>query len=142
MKTLSFAHALNLTGFVVAASAAAVLDKRAVSGTAVVDLSQSTGASKHLASGFIYGIPDSQGQIPDHFYADVGFSWARSGGAQLPGNGWMDSLAAYQVLRSSSSQHLTTEPISNAKIFETRHASSRLLVTTRLPGSMARRSTY
>ena len=44
------------------------LDKRD-SVTATVDLAASKGAPKHIASGFIYGIPDKENQIPDHWYA-------------------------------------------------------------------------
>lgn len=43
--------------------AAAASQKRA-DNTAVVHLGTSRGASEHLASGFIYGIPDTPGQIP------------------------------------------------------------------------------
>jgi len=35
--------------------------------TALVDLSISRGTPQHLASGFIYGIPDKEGQIQDHW---------------------------------------------------------------------------
>jgi hypothetical protein len=46
-------------------------------------LGNNTGSPEHLASGFIYGIPDTQDQIPDHFYTDIGFNYARAGGAQV-----------------------------------------------------------
>jgi len=52
--------------------------------TATVNLGTTHGASKHLASGFIYGIPDTLNQIPDHWYTDIGFNYGRAGGAQLP----------------------------------------------------------
>jgi len=35
--------------------------------TALVDLSISRGTPQHFASGFLYGIPDKEGQIPDHW---------------------------------------------------------------------------
>jgi len=59
--------------------------------TAKVNLASNLGAPKHLASGFIYGIPDAQNQIPDHWYTDIGFNYARAGGAQLgaPSRGWI-----------------------------------------------------
>ena len=42
--------------------------KPPVTGTAKVFLNEKTGPPQHLASGFIYGIPDNPLQIPDHFY--------------------------------------------------------------------------
>lgn len=54
--------------------------------TSTVNLSNNTGSPEHLASGFIYGIPDTQDQIPDHFYTDIGFNYARAGGAQVSPN--------------------------------------------------------
>lgn len=76
----------------------AVLEKRnSVSGTAVVDLGANTGNPQHLASGFIYGIPDTAGQIPDHFYTDIGFNFGRAGGAQTPATGWLGGVAQYVV---------------------------------------------
>lgn len=49
--------------------------------TATVDLSVPRGEPQQLASGFLYGIPDKPGQIPDHWYACLGFrslrQWAR-----------------------------------------------------------------
>jgi hypothetical protein len=41
--------------------------------TATVDLSVTRGEPQHLASGFIYGIPDNfPNQIPDSWYVVVG----------------------------------------------------------------------
>ncbi len=51
--------------------------------TAVVNLADTRGASKHVASGYIYGIPDTLNQIPDHWYTDIDFNYGRAGGAQL-----------------------------------------------------------
>ncbi|ETS79918.1 hypothetical protein PFICI_07447 [Pestalotiopsis fici W106-1] len=60
--------------------------------TATVDLSTTNGQPQHLASGFIYGIPDNYpNQIPDHWYSDIDFNYGRVGGAQLgePARGWI-----------------------------------------------------
>lgn len=76
----------------------AVLEKRrSVSGTAVVYLGANTGTPQHLASGFIYGIPDTAKQIPDHFYTDIGFNFGRAGGAQTPATGWLGGEDQYVV---------------------------------------------
>lgn len=63
-----------------------------------VDLSIQRGSPKHLASGFIYGIPDTFGQIPDHYYANIGFNYGRSGGAQesSPARGWIYGMENYK----------------------------------------------
>jgi hypothetical protein len=62
-------------------------------------LGNNTGTPQHLASGFIYGIPDQPNQIPDHFYTGIGFNYARAGGAQVaaPGRGWIWGLSEYKV---------------------------------------------
>lgn len=79
----------------------AVLEKRnSVSGTAVVYLGANTGNPQHLASGFIYGIPDTAGQIPDHFYTDIGFNFGRAGGAQTPATGWLGGVDQYVVRKN------------------------------------------
>ncbi|EFX00271.1 hypothetical protein CMQ_7273 [Grosmannia clavigera kw1407] len=97
-----------------AGTAAAVLPgtlerRTTVSGTAVVDLGVSTGAPQQLASGVLYGIPDEASQIPDHFYTDIGFKYCRAGGAQLPGQGWSESEAAYETrFQSALSNYQTT----------------------------------
>lgn len=73
-----------------AASQNEVLSKRDVTGASTVHLGENTGNPQHLASGFIYGMPDNETQIPDHFYTDIGFWNTRTGGAQLPApcRGW------------------------------------------------------
>ncbi|KAF4995633.1 hypothetical protein FGRMN_5025 [Fusarium graminum] len=53
-------------------------------GVATVDVSTTTGPPKHLASGILYGIPDKPDQIPDRFYKEIGFTYGRGGGSQLP----------------------------------------------------------
>lgn len=66
--------------------------------TATVNLSVSKGKPVHWASGFIYGIPDTPNQIPDHYYTDIGFRYGRAGGAQLnaPARGWIWGLTEYK----------------------------------------------
>lgn len=82
------------------------LVQRQVSGTTTVNLSNNTGTPAHLASGFIYGIPDTANQIPDHFYTDIGFNYARAGGAQVaaPGRGWIWGLTEYKVSSSTATR--------------------------------------
>jgi hypothetical protein len=67
--------------------------------TSVVTLGKNTGTPEQLASGFIYGIPDTENQIPDHFYTNMGFNYARAGGAQVPApcRGWIWGLSEYNV---------------------------------------------
>ncbi|KAL2066670.1 hypothetical protein VTL71DRAFT_2742 [Oculimacula yallundae] len=70
-------------------------------GTATVSLAQPSGTPSHLASGFIYGIPDNGSsvstQIPDHFYTDIKFNYCRAGGAQLPApsRGWIHGIEEF-----------------------------------------------
>lgn len=66
--------------------------------TAVVNLGNNTGTPGHLASGILYGIPDTKDQIPTKFYTDMGFNYARAGGAQVPspGRGWIWGLSEYK----------------------------------------------
>ncbi|KAF4840959.1 hypothetical protein CGCSCA4_v009792 [Colletotrichum siamense] len=64
------------------------LERRA-EGTAVVNLAQTSGTPQHLASGFIYGLPDnSDGSastaIPRELAEGTGYIYNRAGGAQLP----------------------------------------------------------
>nr|POE85119.1 hypothetical protein CFP56_68688 [Quercus suber] len=86
---------------------AAIESRQSSSNTAVVDLSVRRGTPKHLASGFIYGIPDSPAdpnQIPDHFYTDIGYNYGRAGGAQLdaPCRGWIYGLNEYKCRFAST----------------------------------------
>ena len=62
-----------------------------VKGVATVDIANLSGAPQHLASGFLYGIPIKQNQVPDHFYTDMGFNYGRSGGGSQPepARGWV-----------------------------------------------------
>lgn len=88
-----------LTTLLALRASAASVQKRSVSGTAAVNFNDNTGTPEHLASGILYGIPDTQGQIPDHFYTDVGFNYGRAGGSQLGvgGRGWIWGMAEYKV---------------------------------------------
>ncbi|KAF1845871.1 glycoside hydrolase family 39 protein [Cucurbitaria berberidis CBS 394.84] len=81
-----------------------------VTGSAVVFLDQKIGSPQHLASGWIYGIPDTPGQIPDEFYTEVGFRYGRGGGSQLPDTrGWYRSKADYEArFQSALSNYRTT----------------------------------
>ena len=54
---------LTVSVLVAVATALNSLEIRA-DNTAVVHLGTSKGAAEHLASGFIYGVPDTRGQIP------------------------------------------------------------------------------
>ncbi|OQD79966.1 hypothetical protein PENANT_c041G00927 [Penicillium antarcticum] len=78
--------------------------------TATVNLGVSKGQSVHRASGFIYGIPDTLNQIPDHWYTDIGFNYGRAGGAQLdaPARGWIWGIDEYRArLESTLSNYQT-----------------------------------
>lgn len=61
-------------------------------GTATVDLTTSTGQTKFLGSGFIYGWPDNgtyaDHSIPEYLVTDIKFNVCRAGGAQIPAPGW------------------------------------------------------
>lgn len=74
-----------------------LLPRQDSSNTATVDLSVQArrGAPQNLASGVLYGIPDDPTQIPDDFYSEMGFNYARIGGAQLDQGGWIDGIDAY-----------------------------------------------
>ncbi|PMD24212.1 glycoside hydrolase family 39 protein [Hyaloscypha hepaticicola] len=84
--------------------------------TSTVNLGNNTGSPQHLASGFIYGIPDTPNQIPDHFYTNIGFNYARAGGAQVPtpGRGWIWGLSEYKVRFASALSNYKTARKYNA----------------------------
>lgn len=75
--------------------------RQAVLGTATVNLAVPQGTPAHRASGFLYGIPDTAGQVPSNFYTDMGFNYARAGGSQLPSPalGWVYGTTNFQVGR-------------------------------------------
>ena len=89
----------------VAVASGSVIDERnhverqAVLGTATVNLAVPQGTPSHLASGFLYGIPDTPDQIPSGFYTDMGFRYTRAGGSQLPepARGWVYGTDEFQV---------------------------------------------
>ncbi|KAL3412418.1 glycoside hydrolase superfamily [Aspergillus fumigatus] len=66
--------------------------------TAQVNFANNTGKPQHLASGILYGLPDTPNQIPTKFYTDMGFNYNRAGGAQVPapGRGWIWGLDEYK----------------------------------------------
>ncbi|KAJ5703300.1 hypothetical protein N7493_011689 [Penicillium malachiteum] len=118
----------GLLSFLAAASLA-----RADDITATVNLAVSRGSPYHWASGFIYGIPDTPDQVPDHWYTDMGFRYARAGGAQLdaPDRGWIWGLDEYYGrLNSTLSNYETSRKYGAAfillphDIWGTDHANS------------------
>ncbi|KAL5341058.1 glycoside hydrolase superfamily [Aspergillus crustosus] len=77
--------------------------------TAHVYLNDRTGPSQHYAAGFIYGIPDTPNQIPDHFYSDIKFQYTRAGGAQTPeSKGWIGGLEDYKFRWESTLSNYRT----------------------------------
>lgn len=107
--------------------------RQSSSNTATVNLATSKGAPKHLASGFIYGIPDVLNQVPDHFYTDIGYNYGRAGGAQLdaPNRGWIWGLNEYKGrFASTKNNYLTTRKYGGSfillphDIWGTDHANS------------------
>jgi hypothetical protein len=85
--------------------------------TATVDLSQDTGPVQRLASGLLYGVPDTPNQIPSHFYTDIGFNYLRAGGAQVPspGRGWIHGQTEYVNRFKSALSNYRTARQFNAK---------------------------
>jgi hypothetical protein len=85
------------------------LERRNALGTATVDLANRQGTPQHLASGFIYGIPDTPNQIPDHFYSDIDFKYTRAGGSQLPApaRGWVHGVDEFNVSLYQTKKHQT-----------------------------------
>ncbi|KAL4862284.1 hypothetical protein BDV12DRAFT_207323 [Aspergillus spectabilis] len=77
--------------------------------TAYVYLNDRVGPSEHCASGFIYGIPDTPSQIPDHFYSDINFQYTRAGGAQTPeSKGWIGGVEDYKFRWESTLSNYRT----------------------------------
>jgi hypothetical protein len=116
---LSFVHALALVQL---ASASPLTTRDTV--TAQVNFNNNTGTPQHLASGLLYGVPDTQDQIPvrcldnfifklyfdtlfqAHFYQNIGYNYERAGGAQVaaPGRGWIWGFTEYQVRKAHYSK--------------------------------------
>jgi hypothetical protein len=117
IMTTSIMHYLSLLLPIVAAVAhPRVNNVVRDSVTANVNLKTNLGTPKHVASGFIYGIPDTPNQIPDHFYTDIGFNYARAGGAQLgaPARGWIWGPKDYQGRLNSTLSNYRTARKYNA----------------------------
>ncbi|KAJ5812530.1 hypothetical protein N7474_008831 [Penicillium riverlandense] len=90
--------------------------------TAQVNFGNNTGTPQHLASGLLYGVPDTLNQIPvrpfhsfamccvansvldlqSQFYETIGYNYERAGGAQVaaPGRGWIWGLTEYKVRKA------------------------------------------
>ncbi|KAK3059187.1 hypothetical protein LTR09_000753 [Extremus antarcticus] len=87
----------------------ATLDRRQnADNTATVDLAVKRGSPQDYASGFIYGIPDTPDHIPDHFYENMGFNYARVGGAQIPAGGWITGPDGYAGRINSTKSNYDT----------------------------------
>ncbi|KAI1325736.1 glycoside hydrolase superfamily [Xylariaceae sp. FL0255] len=87
--------------------------------TATVDVSSSNGSPQHLASGFIYGIPDNYpNQIPGSWYENIDFQYARVGGAQLPqpAAGWIYGETDYLGRLESTQLNYETAREYGAKV--------------------------
>lgn len=100
---MKFFSVIALPAVIVASSP---LERRQSSITAVLDLSIQQGAPQQLASGVLYGIPDTPNQIPDNFYTEPKLKYFRAGGAQLFGKGqrgwhWNEYTARFQSTLSN-----------------------------------------
>lgn len=107
----SMAKRALATGLLSSALANALRIKpRADDTVATVNIEQTTGTPQHLASGFIYGIPDAPDQIPDEFYTGIDFQYGRAGGAQLgePARGWIWGLDEYKGRLNSTLSNYET----------------------------------
>ena len=117
---IAFAYPKMLTNLVTAAFAAAGAlgssvhpRQNTAANTAIIDLVVLRGSPQHLGAGFIYGMPSSAmgqspNQIPAHFYADMGFNYARAGGGQLSQGGWVIGLSAYQARFAATKENYLT----------------------------------
>ncbi|KAH1315105.1 hypothetical protein KXV58_007839 [Aspergillus fumigatus] len=85
--------------------------------TAQVNFANNTGKPQHLASGILYGLPDTPNQIPTKFYTDMGFNYNRAGGAQVPapGRGWIWGLDEYKTRFASALSNYKTSRQHGAK---------------------------
>jgi hypothetical protein len=132
MKTTTFASLL-LAGTALGSPAQQKRDTV----TAQVNFANNTGKPQHLASGILYGLPDTANQIPTKFYTDMGFNYNRAGGAQVPapGRGWIWGLNEYKVLHS-----LTPFPEKGTLPDNDRPALRPRSPTTKPPASTVRNS--
>ncbi|KAF7332606.1 hypothetical protein MKEN_00143400 [Mycena kentingensis (nom. inval.)] len=81
-----------------------------------VDLSINTGAPIRRASGILYGVPNTQTQIPSSFYTGMGFNYLSAGGAQfVNASGWIfggytgrfqNVLSNYRAARAFNAQFI------------------------------------
>ncbi|KAF9066493.1 glycoside hydrolase family 39 protein [Rhodocollybia butyracea] len=102
----------------VSLSDATTLEKRQTANQiTTVNLADNTGTPAHLASGFIYGIPNTLGQIPNSFYQNIGFNYGRASGAQLaePARGWIFGLTEFKNRFESAVANYDTARTFNAK---------------------------
>ena len=78
-----------------------------VRGMATVNVGETAGDPQHLASGFLYGIPIRQNQVPGHFYTEMGFNYGRSGGGSqpAPARGWVYGFDEFIVSYDLRSLH-------------------------------------
>ncbi|KAJ5080809.1 hypothetical protein N7456_013519 [Penicillium angulare] len=112
----SLVYALTLVQL---ASAGPVLRPRDTV-TAQVNFNNNTGTPEHLASGLLYGVPDTLNQIPSHFYENIGYNYERAGGAQVaaPGRGWIWGLTEYKNrFKSALSNYQTAREYDATFIF-------------------------
>lgn len=87
-----------------------------------INLGVVVGTPLHAVAGLNYGIPDNANQIPSHFYSDIGFNYARAGGAQLgaPARGWIYGAVEYKVLETRSpAQNINVVYLSISSVFRT-----------------------
>ena len=105
-------HSLTLTllGLLTYVHGGVVERRQTSANTITVDVATNNGAPKHLVSGIIYGEPDTQNQIPDHFYTDINLNYGRAGGAQLgaPCRGWIWGLNEYKCRFQSTLSNYQT----------------------------------
>jgi hypothetical protein len=89
---------LNLALLTLGASALPHLSARD-GGTSVVNFANNTGTPQYLASGILYGLPEAEKQIPQHFLTDIKLQQYRGSGAQLarPSRGWIFGKSEYEV---------------------------------------------
>ncbi|KAF4951709.1 hypothetical protein FSARC_12832 [Fusarium sarcochroum] len=150
MRSLTVNGLLALATLPQLVLSSAIERRQTSSNMATVDLSKGRGPPQHLASGIIYGMPDSgfgqsPNQIPDHFYSDIGFNYARAGGAQINQGGWIWGKAAYDARFKSTKENYVKARKFGAKfqilphdIWGTDHANS----TTAWPGDNGDWSDY
>ena len=100
---IQVAIALASSDFWASAHLHGIVKRQSSSNTATVDLSKQNGAPQHLASGFIYGIPDAANEVPSRFYTNMGFKATRAGGSQLPApaRGWVYGQTEFQVITAA-----------------------------------------